>query len=332
MQLSKKSSALEQVRHEERLNLGIYIKNRKDLNAYSNSLQPQQLPQQQVNSLIKHLDESIQELQKKAKNTKSEVNETYAIMAELRENEVVSQYVHEKEKAQPNAKKKVKKKEKKKEKEKEKKKKKEKKKEKEKDNESIENVQNEQIKEKRKRVVSEENSNSGESLYKRNKKKKKSEKVEDTESDFENEEELIEDAARNKSDEENSNSGEEIVREEGEEEVYDDSEEYKNKICGKEDPLIVLGSRIKVYWKGDSEWYLGRIICWNEIARQYEVEYDDDDETIYEHLTGPSKENWKYARETKRSSKEQVHFFSLRLSSLLFPSLLFSFLFSLFFS
>jgi hypothetical protein len=177
MQLSKKSRALEQERHEELLNLGIYIKNRKDLQVYSKSSQqqPQQPQQLHVTSLIKHLDESIELLKKKAKTTKSEVNETYARMTELRENEGVSLYVDEKntqkeKKAtrQPKEKKKETDKEKKatrqpKEKETDKKKKKKK-----------ENGQNEQSKEKRKRVATEENSEGSQDKRKIMRKKNKS--------------------------------------------------------------------------------------------------------------------------------------------------------------
>src|SRR5688572_14238999 len=105
---------------------------------------------------------------------------------------------------------------------------------------------------------------------------------------------------------EGSNSEEEREGKE-KEDMYDDTEEYKNKISGEMDPEILSGSRIKVYWKGNGEWFLGRVVRWNETARQYEVDYDDEAEPILEHLTGPTKETWKFARE-KTNTKVQVLF------------------------
>jgi hypothetical protein len=316
VKLSNKVRELEQERHEEILNRGIFVKNRKDLKVFLNSLQqpqqPQQPPQlskqqQHVNSLIKHLDEAIEDLAKKAKRTKSEINENYALMAELRENQDVSRYLAEKN-AQKEKKDTQGAQEKKKVSEKKKKQNKdenddENDDENESDDNENERNQNEQSKEKRKRVASEENS---EERHEKRKKRKKS-RSEETESDFENEEVLMTDDENNRTEGESSNSEEEREGRKEEEDIYDDREEYKNKISGEMDPEILPGSRIKVYWKGNGEWYLGRVVRWNETARQYEGDYDDEDEPILEHLTGPSQENWKFARE-KRNAKNQVLF------------------------
>jgi hypothetical protein len=156
--------------------------------------------------------------------------------------------------------------------------------------------------------------------------RKKNKSVEDSESAFENEEVLM---TEDRSEDKDSVSEEEMKRdekrdeerdEERDAESEDDSEEYRNKICGEKDPLIVPGSRINVYWKGSDEWFLGRVVRWNEIARQYEVEYDDEDEAYFEHLTGPSRRKFGslLRRQEAPKSRSVFNFYSLFYFSRLF--------------
>ena len=65
---------------------------------------------------------------------------------------------------------------------------------------------------------------------------------------------MVDEEKRNEG--ESSNNEEEREGGKEEEDNYDDTEEYKNKISGEMDLEILPGSRIKVYWKGNGEWYL----------------------------------------------------------------------------
>ncbi len=123
----------------------------------------------------------------------------------------------------------------------------------------------------------------------------------------------------------------------------DDTEFYHNAKCGEKDPTISPGARIQVYWKPISAWRRGTVKCWNESAKQYEVEYesDDDEEPLLEHLTGESREKWEYRRDTRDMRRQKLvkaknnlrlKLFSPLLSSPLLSPLFTSSLFPLLFS
>jgi hypothetical protein len=83
---------------------------------------------------------------------------------------------------------------------------------------------------------------------------------------------------------------------------YEDREVYENVQCGEKDDSILPGSRIQVYWKGDKCWYKGTVVGWDENRKLYLINYDNEEdlEPMGEHLTGPSKEKWEYARATRK--------------------------------
>ena len=278
LNLNKKLQLLEQTRHEEKVNIKMLNLNKDDLSLYSeyfkqpDQQQPhqQQLQQQkqQLNSLLNHLNESLDELKKKSKATVDEINETYDKILDLRQsNEKVSLHV-------------------------------------------------EKEKEKRKRVNSNELLNEENNEKRTTKKKKISDQprtnleIDDSDSEFEEEERKLEineganidlQSGKNRKEDEEDEEIEEIEIEISPEMEYDDREEYENAQRGEEDPSIVAGTRILVYWKGNDRYFKGRVVCWNEMQKQYEIDYDDEAETIFENLTGPSKELWQIAPETRQN-------------------------------
>jgi hypothetical protein len=136
----------------------------------------------------------------------------------------------------------------------------------------------------------------------------------------------------------NSNSHENEKDEDEVEEIsthleIDDKDIYENAECGEEDPSIILGSLILVYWNLENKWFKGKVLRWNKEQKQYEIEYEgeENEEPMLEHLTGPSKEKWEFARQTRKVKRKtsKGHAYKVFWSFLLLSSLVPFFLISL---
>jgi hypothetical protein len=266
LELCNNLKFLEDKRHEEKVHICIFSSNLENLATYSNC-EPNQ--KEKIASRVKHIEESLGELKEKTKETVQKINDTHEKILLLKQIQQVSAYVEKQGEV-----------------------------------------------EKRKRG-NEENGHENERAQKR---KKNNPTVgnqhpdsESSNSEFDEEErekENEEEYAKEMEVEKATNGRTKILEEEAISEVddYDDREEYENAQCGEKDEAILPGSRIQVYWKGNKRWFKGTVVGWDDNKKVYLINYDDelDLEPMEEHLTGLSKEKWKYARATRKYPRKSA--------------------------
>lgn len=265
--------ALEDVRHEEKVNITMFNLNKENLDLYSTFIDQQEPAEQErlnpqkekIGSLINHMDESLKEIREKSKLTVEQINDAHDEILLLKQHRQVSEYIA-KEVA------------------------------------TIEKI--------RKRVDESRRDDNGR-IQKRSRSNIEAAvesrdhlpDSESSESECEEEEtDVLLDMAIEADSRKKSNDDDE---EEAISEIdinYEDREVYENVQCGEKDDSILPGSRIQVYWKGDKCWYKGTVVGWDENRKLYLINYDNEEdlEPMGEHLTGPSKEKWEYARATRK--------------------------------
>lgn len=266
LELCNNLKLLEDKRHEEKVHICIFSSNLENLATYSNC-EPNQ--KEKIASRVKHIEESLEELKEKTKETVQKINDTHEKILLLKQIQQVSTYVEKQGEVEKRKR----------------------------GNE--ENVhENERVQKKKKNNPTEGNQHPDS--------ESSNSEFDEEEREKENEEEYAKEMEVEKA----ANGITKLLEEEATSEVddYDDREEYENAQCGEKDESILPGSRIQVYWKGNKLWFKGTVVGWDDNKKVYLINYDDelDLEPMEEHLTGPSKEKWRYARATRKCPRKSA--------------------------
>lgn len=266
LELCNNLKLLEDKRHEEKIHICIFSSNLESLATYI-ICEPNQ--KEMIASRVKHIEESLEELKEKTKETVQQINDIHEKILLLKQIQQVSAYFEKQVEV-----------------------------------------------EKRKREY-DQNVHENERAQKRKKNNPSAGNQhpdsESSNSEFDEEErekENDEEYAKEMEVEKATNGRTKILEEEAisEAEDYDDREQYENAQCGEKDESILPGSRIQVYWKGNKRWFKGTVVGWDDSKKVYLINYDDelDLEPMEEHLTGPSKEKWEYARATRKYPRKST--------------------------